>query len=43
MLRDKANHISELSKLAQKAGINCMGKVIYLELCKRLKFDPTDK
>ena len=38
--------ISECNKLAQKkfkSRYEWVGKVIYLELCKRLKFDHTDK
>ena len=40
------NNISECSKLAQKKYKNrydWVGKVIYRELCKRLKFGYTDK
>ena len=40
------NHISECSKLAQreyKARHDWVGKVIYWEMCKKFKFDHTDK
>ena len=45
--RDKTiNHISECSKLAQKeykAKHDWVGKVIHWELCKKFKFDYTNK
>ena len=43
--RDKTiNHISKCSKLAQyKARHDWMGKVIHWEICKKFKFDHTNK
>ena len=43
---EKINHISECSKLVQReynARHDWMGKVILLELCKKFKFDHTNK
>ena len=47
MTDETINHIiSECSKLAQqeiKARQDCVSKVIYWEMCKKFKFDHTNK
>ena len=41
------NHIiikcSKLTQLERKTRYDCVGKVIHWELCKKFKFDPTNK